>query len=120
MLNQPISSLSGGEKQRLAIECALCKRTDIIILDEPTNLLDEENEKIIFSLLNKIAHEQHKCIIIASHSYYADLYLDYIYLIENQKINLIKYNIIKEDILLKETTNKSINLKFYLKYITYF
>lgn len=119
-LNQTIESLSGGEKQRLAIACALCKNTDIIILDEPTNSLDGENEKKIFSLLQEIAHSQNKCIIVASHSYYASFYADYVYAIDNQRIDLLKDSAIKNKVYLKKRIKKHLNIKFYIGYIKYF
>ena len=77
-------NLSNGEKQRLAIACAIVKDPEVIILDEPTSALDEDNEKIVFSILQRLAHEKGKMVVIASHSYICDDYADYIYTIKNQ------------------------------------
>ena len=59
--------LSGGEQQRVAIARALANNPEILIADEPTGNLDKDNEKIIFSLLKKMADEG-KCVIVVSHS----------------------------------------------------
>ena len=48
-------SLSGGEKQRLVIACALMKRPALMILDEPTSGLDGRNMRIIADVLREYA-----------------------------------------------------------------
>lgn len=59
--------LSGGEKQRVAIARALANNPNIIIADEPTGNLDEENESKIFNILKRLSQEG-KCVIVVSHS----------------------------------------------------
>ena len=59
--------LSGGEQQRVAIARALASGAKIILADEPTGNLDTENSEIVFSLLQKLAHEKGYCIIVVTH-----------------------------------------------------
>ena len=71
--------LSGGEKQRVAIARALANDPNIIIADEPTGNLDEENESKIFSVLKRLSQEG-KCVIVVYHSNeilkYADVFYE--------------------------------------------
>ena len=78
-LDEKIHQLSGGEKQRLAIACALACNTDIILSDEPTSGLDPKNEAQIISLFQSLAHDYGKTVIIASHSQTMKDSADFIY-----------------------------------------
>ena len=60
------TKLSGGQKQRLAIARALAKETNIIVADEPTGNLDEENGKAILELLKELSKD--KLVIVVTHN----------------------------------------------------
>ena len=79
------SQLSGGEKQRVAIARALINNPKIILADEPTGNLDEDNEKMIFQILNDLSKEG-KCVIVVSHSNEVKSYADKIIKITNGKL----------------------------------
>lgn len=66
-IDKPVLKLSGGQQQRVAIVRALATGHEIIIADEPTGNLDEETTQDIVSIFKKIAHEQHKTVIIVTH-----------------------------------------------------
>ncbi|CAM3151576.1 ATP-binding cassette domain-containing protein [Lactococcus hircilactis] len=67
LIKKPVSKLSGGQQQRVAIARALVLNHDVIIADEPTGNLDEETTAQIVELFKKIAHEDHKIVIIVTH-----------------------------------------------------
>lgn len=62
-----ITEISDGEKQRALIARALAQDTPIILLDEPTAFLDVSNKYEIFHLLQTLAKEKNKTIIMSTH-----------------------------------------------------
>ena len=75
LLDKNIGEVSGGERQKIFIACALLQDTDIILLDEPTSALDIKNQNIVLSLLKEISKEG-KTIIFSSHNPNHALFLD--------------------------------------------
>ena len=61
-----IYECSGGQQQRVAIARLLLKQGDIIICDEPTGSLDEENKMMVMNLICDI-HKRGKTIIMVTH-----------------------------------------------------
>lgn len=59
--------LSGGEQQRVAIARALTCGSEIILADEPTGNLDSANSRNIVEILQALAHENDRCVIIVTH-----------------------------------------------------
>jgi len=59
--------LSGGQKQRVAVARALAADAPIILADEPTGNLDFVNGRKVMEVLNQLAKEQNRCVIVATH-----------------------------------------------------
>lgn len=84
-MNHFPKELSGGEKQRVAIARCLANDPEIILADEPTGNLDEENEEKIFELLRKLADDG-KCVIVVSHTNEVKKFADKVYRIKKGKL----------------------------------
>ena len=63
--HRELSSLSGGQKQKVVIAAILAIEPDILILDEPTGELDPASSVQIFSLLKKLNEEKGITVVIA-------------------------------------------------------
>jgi len=66
-MNSFPNDLSGGEKQRVAVMRAIINNPSIIIADEPTGNLDQENALKMISLFQKLNTEKNLTIVIATH-----------------------------------------------------
>lgn len=83
--NSKVIKISGGEKQRLALARALILNPKVILLDEPTGNLDNDNTSIIMEQIKKMA-ENGVSIIIITHDLRVIPYCDNIFEIDNKKI----------------------------------
>lgn len=85
-LHKRFGKLSPGVQQKLSLSLALPRKTDILILDEPTASLDIPSKKLLMDLLVEWMEEEDRAIILTTHQ--ADdlrKLADYLFLIRNGK-----------------------------------
>lgn len=106
ILNDKIKYLSGGEKQRLSIARALLANNKVILADEVTGSLDEDNAVKIFELLKKISKD--KIVIVVSHNrMLSKLYADTLLEIKNKTIITPLNN---DETLVRANINRKVNI----------
>jgi len=66
-------NLSGGEKQRIAVIRALVNEPAILLADEPTSSLDDENSSLLVDLLGKICRERGLAVVMTTTDLYEPL-----------------------------------------------
>lgn len=59
--------LSGGQEQRVAIARALVANPELLVADEPTGDLDRESADAVLKLLQSLAHDHGKTIVMVTH-----------------------------------------------------
>ncbi len=64
--NQPVTSLSGGNQQKVLLARAMAQNPRILLLDEPTKGVDLGVKSEIYQLLRKLAHEQELAVVMVS------------------------------------------------------
>ncbi len=82
--------LSGGEKQRVAICRALMNRPEVILADEPTGALDEENASEVENLLLDLVREEGRSLLLVTHNQDFAFKCDNVYLLKNRNLTLEK------------------------------
>ena len=65
LISERGTSLSGGQQQRIAIARAIIRQSPIVILDEPTSKLDNENRSQVDQALSRLT--EHKTCILITH-----------------------------------------------------
>ena len=92
-LSNESSSLSGGEKQRLALARVMLLEPDVFLLDEPSSALDEETEDNIIEQLVECIKQTKKTLIMIIHSKkVAETYSDNIIEISQGRIINVREN----------------------------
>lgn len=81
----PISSLSGGERQAVAIARAMHFESDLIILDEPTNNLGVEETQGVLRFVRNARDSGHSCVFIAHNIYHVFQVVDRIVVLRRGK-----------------------------------
>lgn len=66
-MTKNVQRLSGGQQQRVAIARTMVCDAPLVVADEPTGNLDEENTDAVINLFQEIARDLGKCVIIVTH-----------------------------------------------------
>lgn len=90
-LDVKIKNLSGGERQRVNIAVAILREAKIILADEPSSSLDEENVKIVFDIFKNLSEKI--LIIFTSHNkFLVSEYADYIIDLKKDNSEIFTYS----------------------------
>ena len=103
--DQPICTMSGGEKTRLKLCRLLLEDPELLILDEPTNHLDM---KTLFWLEEYLSTFKGAILTVSHDRYFLDKLVHFIYELENKKLSVFKGNYTKYKVLKAEKTARLI------------
>ena len=85
--DRELASLSGGEQRLVIVARAIAQQTSIMILDEPAASLDFALSSKLIHVLQKLAHEEKKVVLVVTHDINdAMKFSDYIILLKNGRI----------------------------------
>lgn len=84
------SQLSGGEKQRVAICRALMNKPEVIMADEPTGALDEENAQEVENILLDLVKEEGRSLLLVTHNQEFAFKCDNVYQLRNHLLSFEK------------------------------
>jgi len=86
LANRFPETLSGGERQRIAIMRAISNNPQLLLADEPTSSIDDENSKILMNLLTKINQLDKITIILTSTNLYEEMPTKIDYILKNSQL----------------------------------
>ena len=111
LIDKKITEISGGERQRVAISFALAKKPKLLLFDEPTSYLDQENCYLVIDVIQQIVHSNETIVFVVTHDKRVIASADNIFKIKDNKIvcdkkikNYLKFNDLckRNDILSKK------------------
>ncbi|PLY07226.1 MAG: ABC transporter ATP-binding protein [Arcobacter sp.] len=106
--NSKVSSLSGGERQGLAIARAIYFDSKVVILDEPTTALAIKDVKKVLSFIKNLQEHEKSCILITHNILHAYEVSDRFIMLDRGEI---KVDIKKDDISLEELQNRLLTIQ---------
>lgn len=65
--NQPVATMSGGQRQRLALACAVAPGPRLLLADEPTSQLGHEDRDSMLELIHRLGDELGTTILVVTH-----------------------------------------------------
>ncbi|MCF0262134.1 MAG: ATP-binding cassette domain-containing protein, partial [Sphaerochaetaceae bacterium] len=80
------AKLSGGEKQRVAICRALMNNPEVILADEPTGALDEDNAEEVENLLLELVKQENRSLLLVTHNQDFAMRCDNVYALKNHQL----------------------------------
>jgi putative ABC transport system ATP-binding protein len=83
------TELSGGQQQRVAIARALVHQPRLLVCDEPTSALDAENGRITMELIQRIAVQPDRAVIVVTHDSRVYSFADRIASMEDGRIESV-------------------------------
>jgi lipoprotein-releasing system ATP-binding protein len=75
--------LSGGERQRIAVARALINQPQILLADEPTGALDQQNAKLLIDLLLQLKQDFETTLLVVTHSLYLAKKMDRVWALKD-------------------------------------
>lgn len=88
-LNSLIGKLSGGQLQKLMLIRSLLKKTELLIVDEPTNNLDEESKFTIYNDLKELNNQNITILVVEHNKDFSKNYTNKTFLIKDGSIYLV-------------------------------
>ncbi len=86
MIRRPIYALSGGQKQRVAIAGAIARHASVLLLDEPTALLDGENQIDLVASVRDLVKQKNLTALWVTHRLNELDYADGAFLLERGQV----------------------------------
>lgn len=65
--DQIVTTMSGGQRQRLALACAVASRPRLLLADEPTSQLGHEDRDHVLHLIHQLADDQGTTVVVVTH-----------------------------------------------------